>query len=146
MRMLSTVILLLLIVFVLAGCNESAAATGDNDAIANEKDSITQALTGLQNAFAAPNLDKMMTFYSDDYKGQRGESKEDVRQFVKKMIDQGAMASTEMNIDDIDIDIDGDIAVVSPVKYKTRWGVMKIENTLTKENGTWKLTSGRQAF
>ena len=145
MKILSIVILLLIIVFVLAGCNESAAADG-NTAIANEKGLITQALTGLQNAFAALNLDKIMTFYSDDYKGQRGEGKEDMRQFVKRMIDQGAFAGSEMNIDDIDIDIDGDSAVVSPVKYKSRWGVMNIENTMTKENGTWRLTSARRAY
>ena len=146
MRRLSFVVLVLLITFAVTGCNESAAVTDDKAVNVNDKDLITQALTGLQEAFTALNLDKMMTFYSEDYKGQRGEDKEDVRQFVQRMIEKDALAGTEMNIDDIDIDVDGVNAVVSPVKYKSKWGLMKIENTLTKENGTWKLTSGRQAY
>ncbi len=141
-------IVLLLILFAVAACNEQVRTDVEpgSPAVQKEKAVIAQLLTDLQNAFASLNVDKMMTFYSDDYTGRHGQGKEDVRQFVKQMIDQGALAGSKMNIDDIDIDIDGDNAVVSPVQYTSGWGRMNIENTLTKENGTWKLISGRQVF
>ena len=141
-------IVLLLILFAVAACNEQVRTDVESGspAVQKEKTVIAQLLIDLQNAFAALNLDKMMTFYSDEYNGRHGQGKEDVRQFVQQMIDQGALAGTEMSIEDIDINIKGDNAVVSPVKYTSGWGRMNIENTLTKENGTWKLISGRQVF
>ncbi len=142
-RCIQSVVLLLLL-FAVAACNEQVRVDDGpvTPAVQKEKDVISQLLIDLQKAFAALNVDKMMTFYSEYYLGSHGENKQEVRELMQTMVDSGAISGKEMSVKNAYIRVSGDSATVAPIKYSAMIGSLKIENTLKKINGTWKLTNG----
>ncbi len=137
-------ILLLLILFAVAACNEQVRVDDGpvTPAVQKEKDVISKLLIDLQKSFAALNIDKMMTFYAEDYLGSHGENKQEVRELMQTMVDNGAISGKEMSIKNAYIRVSGDSATVAPIKYSAFIGSLKIENTLKKIDGAWKLTQG----
>lgn len=142
-RCIQSVVLLLLL-FAVSACNEHVRIDDGpvTPAVQKEKDIIAQLLVNLQEAFAALNVDKMMSFYSEDYLGSHGENKQEVRELIQTMVDNGAIKGKEMSIKDAYISVNGNSATVAPIKYTALIGSLKIENTLEKVDGTWKLTKG----
>ncbi len=128
-----TLTLAALMVFIF-GCQES------------QKQDVTNVLTQWQGAYAKQDIDGIMAVYSEDYRGQQGEQKAQVREFLEGMKSQGYLNNTKMNIEDVEIEVDGDIATVAPITYTGDWGQMDIKNTFKKEGSTWRTIAGEEYY
>jgi len=134
-RMLST---LVLIGILGAGCAGLAKGPTDEELIAG-------VLSGWQQALLDQDLDALMTFYSDEYEGERGEGKEEVRDFLQGAMDQGYLDDIEVSLEDAETEMDGDTAYVGPVDLSSPVGEMALEVTLKKEDeNTWRMISSSQ--
>jgi ketosteroid isomerase-like protein len=137
MRMIriEAVLAVCVLVMVLGGC-----ASGPS-----ETEIISNAMVEWKAAFEAKDVDKMMAEYSEDYRGEEGGGKEDVRDFLEYMKDEGGFDNATMNTDDAEIVIDGDTATVGPIVYTGNWGEMSFSRTLKKEeDNVWRVVSGRE--
>lgn len=128
-----TLTLAVLMVFI-SGCQES------------QKQDVKNVLTQWQDAYAKQDINGIMAVYSEDYRGSQGEQKAQVREFLEDMKSQGYLNNTKMNIKDIQIEVDGDIATVAPITYTGDWGQMDIKNTFKKEGSTWRTISGEEYY
>jgi ketosteroid isomerase-like protein len=111
-----------------------------------QEQNIRAALVDLQDAYVEQDLDKIMAVYSEDYTGQEGERKGQVREYLEGVMYQGYLSSTRVDIEDVEIEIEGDIATVAPVRYTGNWGQMDIKNTFKKEGSTWRVISGEEHY
>ena len=127
---------ILLICLLFPGCMESAA----------DRQSMTNTLNEWKAAYVQQDLDKIMSVYSEDYSGQQGEGKTEIRSFLQSFIDSGSFGSTEMDIDDAIIKIKGDTDAVEPITYEGDWGQMRIKNTFKKEGGTWRVIAAEESY
>ena len=118
----------------LAGCQVS------------QEQNIRAALFNLQEAYAEQDLDKIMAVYSEDYKGEGGEQKEQVREYLEGVMYQGYLRSTRVDIEDVEIEIKGDTATVGPISYSGNWGQLDIKNVFKKEGSTWRVISGEEHY
>jgi len=105
----------------------------------SDEELIMQALTGYNAAMVAQDLDKMMAAYSEDFEGENGESKDDVRDFFSGVIDQGYLEDLEVDMKDCEIKIEGGKAAVGPVGYSGSFGSVSFEYTMKKDSdGVWR--------
>ena len=106
---------------------------------------LSSSLVQWKVALEAQDIDKMMEPYSDDYEGERGEGKEGVRQFLSRMMDEGALEDIDMDISEAEIKIEGDKATVGPIRYAGDWGEVEMMRILKKESdGVWRVVGTEQ--
>jgi len=113
---------------------------------ATQEQNIRTVLVDLQEAYVEQDLDKIMAVYSEDYTGQKGERKEQVREFLEGMMYQGYLSDTRVDLEDVEIEVEGDLATVGPVRYTGNWGQMEIKNTFKKEGSTWRAITGEEHY
>ena len=64
----------------------------------------------------------------------------EMRQFLSRMIDEGAFDDIDMDISEAEINIEGDKATVGPIVYAGDWGEVEIMRILKKEaDGVWRV-------
>ena len=131
-----TLALLMLPVF---GCLESQVKK------ANPKQDIKNALVKLQDAYVKQDIDAIMAVYSEDFSGEQGAGKAQVEEFLIGIKDQGYLADTEVVLDNVVIEVDGDTATAIPVTYSGGWGQVDYKTTFKKEGSTWKIIAGEQS-
>ena len=140
----SIAVLTLAVLFVLVfGCQQSQI-TGSKTI--DESKNIEKVLAQWHQAFEKQDIDGIMAVYSEDYTGQQGEGKAQIRNFIQELIYNGTLASSKMDIEDVEIEIDGDVATVAPITYSGDWGQMSIRNTFKKEGSTWRVTSSAEYY
>ena len=127
------------LVAVTGGCAIFATGPSDEEMIAATMDTMFAAI-------AAQDLDKMMALYSDDYKGENGEGKAEVRDFLAEAIDMGYMEDLEVTSEDMKITVDGDTATAGPVGYDIMGNEFSIAYDLKKEDGTWRIVGSAMEY
>ena len=135
-----TLAILMVLVF---GCQESQIAGSEK---IDHSKNIEKVLVQWHKAFEKQDIDGIMAVYSENYIGQQGEGKAQVRNFIQELIANGTLANSKMDIEKVEIEIDGDIATVAPITYSGDWGQMSIKNTLKKEGPTWRVTSSAEYY
>ena len=106
----------------------------------SDEELIEQTLAGYNAALVAQDIDKMMAAYSDDFEGENGESKDDIREFLSGAKDQGYLEDIEANMDPCEIKIEGGKATVGPVEYSSALGSLTFEFTMKKDpDGMWRI-------
>ncbi len=113
---------------------------------ATQEQDIRTALFNLQDAYAEQDLDAIMAVYSEDYTGQEGEGKEQLREYLEGVKYQGYLDSTRVDIEDVEIAIEGDLATVVPVRYTGNWGQMDFKTVFKKEGSTWRVITGEEHY
>ncbi|MHC4070296.1 MAG: YybH family protein [Planctomycetota bacterium] len=113
---------------------------------AAQEQNIRTALVKLQDAYAKQDIDGIMAVYSEDYRGQQGGQKEQLREYFEWMVFQGYFSSTRINIEDVQIEVEGDTATVAPVIYTGDWGRMDFKTVFKKEGSTWRVISGEEQY
>ena len=113
---------------------------------ATQEQNIRTSLFNLQDAYVEQDLDAIMAVYSEDYIGQEGERKGQVREFLEGMMSQGYLDGTRVDLEDIEIEIEGDTATVSPVRYTGNWGQMDFKTVFKKEGSTWRVITGEEHY
>jgi len=122
-----------LVLMLVAACATSRPKLTDKELI----DALTQEYLA---ALQAQDIDKMMAAYSDDFEGENGESKDDIREFLSGAKDQGYLEDIEANMDPCEIKIEGGKATVGPVEYSSALGSLTFEFTMKKDpDGMWRI-------
>ena len=105
----------------------------------SDEEMIRSTLEAKWAAMKAEDIDKTMAAYSEDFTGQNGATKSEVRQFFMDAIDQGYMEELETDSEAMEIAVDGDTATAGPVTYSVSAGSGTVDYELRKENGEWKI-------
>ena len=130
---MATALVAAMVVALVCGCATMGKGPSDEEL-------IKQTLDGYAAGLVSQDVDKMMAAYSDDFEGESGAGKEDMRQFLSGAVDQGYLDDVEANVEECEIKIEGDKATVGPVEYSSAMGSMTFEYTMKKEaDGCWRI-------
>ncbi len=117
-----------------APAEETAEATGDEAQIA-------ATIKALKEGLEALDIDRIVDTFSDDFYHPEVGGKEEGRYMMEMGIDMGYADDGEVYIDNMEIEIDGDEAVVYPIELSAPAGAATVEAVLQKEDGGWKITT-----
>ena len=122
-----------LTVAMLAGCaGGGGAAKGPSD-----EEIINAIVADFKTAFTAGDVDKVMSYYADEFKSDQGMDKAAYGTFLKDAKEQGFLDGIEINIVDTKVTIDGEKAKVGPVEAEGSFGLLTLSMDLEKRDGTW---------
>ncbi len=128
---IATVLTAAVLVTMVCGC---AALWGPSD-----EELINGTIDEMKAAMEAQNVDRIMAVYSEDFEGEQG-GKPELRQMIEYVIDEGYMDSIEINTEDAETTVEGDVATYGPVELSGDFGAMSFEYTLKKEaDGVWRI-------
>ena len=126
-----------LAVVMLCGCQILGLGPSDEDL-------VNATMAKWKAALIAHDMDKFMETYSENYTNTEGGGKDSVREFVTGVIEQGYLDNLEINLEDAQITIEGDMATVAPIELTSDTGVYVLEyNKLQKENGDWLIVDSK---
>ena len=126
-----------LAVVMLCGCQILGLGPSDEDL-------VNATMAKWKAALIAHDMDKFMETYSENYTNIEGGGKNSVREFVTGVIEQGYLDNLEVNLEDAQITIEGDMATVAPIELTSDTGVYVLEyNKLQKENGDWLIVDSK---
>jgi len=110
----------------------------------SDEDLINATMAKWKTALIAHDMDKLMETYSENYRNIEGGDKNAVREFIAEVIEQGYLDNLEVNLEDAQITIEGDMATVAPVELTSDTGTYVLEyNKLQKENGDWLIVDSK---
>ncbi|MHC4757403.1 MAG: YybH family protein [Planctomycetota bacterium] len=93
-----------------------------------------------KQAIIAQDIDAFMEVYSEDFSGNDGADKQQVRDFMQGAFDQGYLDNIDINLDIAQMTITDDTAQFSPVEIVGDGGEMELNFTLKKEDkNTWRI-------
>ncbi|MCP4639537.1 MAG: nuclear transport factor 2 family protein [bacterium] len=123
---------------ILAAVGCATGSSGPSD-----EELIGQMLNGWIAASKAKDVDKVMTFMSENFKHDgydyAAESKADMRAFMEGSLDMGNFDDLEVTYDAEGITIEGDTAQVTDIEWSCAPGTAMIDFTLKKEAGVWRI-------
>ena len=132
-----TVLVICVMSMMLDGC-----VTGPSD-----HELISNAMVGWKSAFEKQDVDKMMAEYSENYEGDSGEGKEQIREFYEDKKRDGSFENARMDTNEAKIVIDADRATVGPILYTGNWGEIRFTRMLKKEeDNVWRVIGGRREY
>lgn len=111
----------------------AAPAASDEDLVKATIDKVKAALEKL-------DLDMLMEMFSEDFNHPEVGGKEEARYMLEMGIDMGYADDGEVNLDDMEIEIDGDEATAYPIELSSPAGAVSIEIVLGKEADKWLIT------
>lgn len=126
---------------VLAGC---ASAGGNVPKGPSDEELVTQALDGITAALQAGDIDKMVSFYADDFANDQGQDKAAMTQFLNSVKEQGFLEGITVDIANRAITVEGETASVTGVGLSGAFGVLNLGFKLAKREGQWLVTGQTQ--
>jgi ketosteroid isomerase-like protein len=112
------------------------------------REQVAAAITDLQAALKAHDIEKIMGFYSDDFTDSQGANKAAARGMFENLQSQGILQDIAIaGLDKSEITVEGDSATVTPLIVNLPSGQITYGCTLKKEaDGVWRLTSADQIY
>jgi len=127
--------LMAVIALVVSGC-----ATGGGGATPEEL--IGKTLSDWKTAIEAEDVDAAMALVSDDFVGTQGGGKDGMQTFLQDAKDQGNMADIEVELEETEITVDGDVGEAAPVDlYGSFGGFSLLIEFQQDEGGAWLISS-----
>jgi len=134
---IATILLAAMAVALVQGCVTLGKGLTDEEL-------IRRGMEELKTALEAQDLDKIMAAHSEDFEGEYG-GKAEWREFLAGAVEQGLLDDAEVNLEDAEIEIDGDTATISPVTVITMFGDVTYEYVARKEeDGVWRIIESHQ--
>ena len=131
---LSKFTVMLMILVLSTGCTSIGGPSANDDVLA--------ALSAFHAAEVSGDMDVIMDTYSDDFADPMGTRKDGVEGFFQMAIGSGALRSLEVDMQDSQLSVDGDMAVIGPVRYTSGFGPSSYRYTLKKESdGVWRFVN-----
>jgi hypothetical protein len=87
----------------------------------------------------AQDIDGQMALISENFEGEQG-GKDELKEFMLEAKDMGYLEDMKINLDDVEVKIDGTTATAYPMIIETAMGEATIGLELTKEAGGWMVT------
>lgn len=131
MKALLKMSVLALSMVVMAGC----ASTGGGGA--SDGDVIDGIVAEMLGALEAQDIDKMVSFYSEDFESDQGGDKAATQEFLAGAKEQGFLDGIEVDQSSSETTIDGDKASVGPIDLEGAFGALTLEFDLEKRDGSW---------
>ena len=132
--MMTTAIILVMVI----GCATMGRMT--------PREEIVAAITDLQAAVKAQDMDKIMGIYSDDFSDSQGATKAMVRSMFEGMVSQGTLQDITLEgLENSEIAATDSSATVRPLIVVTPQGKISYNCVLKKEaDGVWRIISAEQ--
>jgi len=128
-------LLAMVLAVVVAGCATTPKVSPE--------EAIGEQVAGWSAAVVAQDLDKVMTYYSEDFKHYEWGNKAGARDFLDGAKSQGFLEGISFDTSKIEIklDEDGKTGNVYPIDIKGSFGTtLTMELRFTKEAGGWLIT------
>ena len=104
-----------------------------------DQELVESTIETMKAAMQAQDVEQIMAVYSEDFVDERG-GKEELRQMIEYIIDEGYMDSIEIDTENAAAAVDGATAKYGPVDLLGDFGSMTFEYVLTKEaDGVWRI-------
>ena len=131
-------VILMLAVAMVAAVLVGGCGTGPSD-----EELIGTTMADWRTALVAEDLDKVMAGYSEGYSSERGDGKEQIRQFIATVFEEGWLDNAKVIFEEAETAIEGDKATFGPVKFTSDTGAMTINYTLKKEDESWRIVGSK---
>ena len=132
------------VVAALVGC---ASTTGGGKAPAGPTDQemIQQMMIDVMAALTAKDVDKMVSYYADDFTSDNGDKAATIA-FLNGAKDQGFLDGIVVKTDAMTIAVEGETAKVGPVNLEGAFGALALNFGLAKRDGKWLVVSQATAM
>jgi len=130
---LSKVLIGLIAAIWLCGCAMMGAGPSDEEL-------VLEAVNDMMATMSAQNVEKLLTWYSEDFEHYEWGDKEGLAEFLEDAVAMGYLDDAESSLEETEVKIEEGVATVYPVELTAAFGSSTIELTLKKENGKWMVT------
>jgi hypothetical protein len=134
------------VVAAMVGC---ASTTGGDAAKApagpTDQELIQQMMIDVMAALTAKDVDKMVSYYSDDFTSDNGDKAATIA-FLNGAKDQGFLDGIVVKTDAMTIAVEGETAKVGPVNLEGAFGALALNFGLAKRDGKWLVVSQATAM
>lgn len=86
------------------------------------------------------DIEGAMMYYADDFASDQGGGKAEYKEFLIGAKEQGFLEDMGIIMEDMEIEVDGEKAMVSNVEAEGAFGVLTLEFELEKRDGDWIVT------
>jgi len=127
-------------VCVLAALLVGGCATGGGGP--TDEEQIMSQLQAMKDAILAKNIDAIKATMSEDWYHPEVGGRDIALDYVEQGIDSGIVDDIEVDLDSVEITIEGDTATAYPIVASAPMGSVTLEFELKKEDGVWLFTGG----
>jgi len=120
---------------VILACGCATTTKGPSD-----QELIEANTAGCIKAAEAGDIEKLLTYYSDDFSHYEFGDKDGFKTFLLDAKDMGYIDGIEIDNSNAQTTIEGDKATVSSVSVSGGFGSTNIDFELVKEDGDWKIS------
>lgn len=121
-----------LVVILISACATSGPQLSDEELI----EVLTEES---MEAIKAQDVDKLMTYFSEDFSNYQVGDKEGLRDFITNAKDMGYLDGLEVDLSEKETTINGNEATGGPVILKGSFGSIDLMLDGVKEEGAWKV-------
>lgn len=118
-----------------AQSGQTAAAAADQNPLAIAKEKLAAFIDAAKKG----EIDRMMENISEDFEHYQLGDKEGLRSFLENASNMGYLEDLEINLDDTEIEQDGDTVILYPVEVEGAFGSAVFEFEAKQENGAWMI-------
>ncbi|HUW61495.1 MAG TPA: hypothetical protein VMZ06_10850 [Candidatus Bathyarchaeia archaeon] len=108
--------------------------------VVSPKEAILASIKTFAEKLAAKDIDAVVNQFSDSFSHYELGDKEGMRAFLKDAADMGYLDDIEIDLDDAEVEIDGDKGTVYPIDVFGAFGSATLELKGQQEKGAWVLT------
>lgn len=124
-----------------------AIAAGCAGIASDPEAQVRGALDDFHAAQQAGDIDSLMDKYSAAFSNSQGANKAMIRPFLQAMLDQGVFNGIKPTLGSMQVTVDGDTAVATPVEYDSPLGKAGWTYKFAKEEGgVWRITGAEQLY
>jgi hypothetical protein len=136
----SHILVVTALIVAMVGC----ASTGGGGAAApkgpTDQEMIQQMMIDVMAALTAKDVEKMTSYYADDFTSDNGDKAATVA-FLNGAKDQGFLDGIVVKTDAMLINVEGETATVGPVNLEGAFGALGLNFGLVKREGKWLVKS-----
>jgi hypothetical protein len=131
-RITSLTLAAAIVASIAAGC-----ATGSKGP--SDRELIMSTLNEWKAGLVAKNPDQTIVAYSENFRDGEGRGKADMHAFLKEAVSMGYLDSLMVDLETVQVTINGVDATVSPVALSSSAGSMTLYLVMKKEDETWRI-------
>jgi hypothetical protein len=129
------------LIVAMVGCASTTGGGGAAKVKApTDEEMIQQMMIDVMAALTAKDVDKMVSYYADDFTSDNGDKAATVA-FLSGAKDQGFLDGIVVKTDAMTIAVEGETAKVGPVNLEGAFGALGLNFGLAKRDGKWLVVS-----
>jgi hypothetical protein len=122
------------------GCASTGGGAAKAPAGPTDQELIQQMMIDVMAALTAKDVEKMVSYYADDFTSDNGDKAATVA-FLSGAKDQGFLDGIVVKTDAMVITVEGETAKVGPVNLEGAFGALGLNFGLAKRDGKWLVVS-----